>query len=402
MKDQQPHILCLGEWGFPIGFGGIQRLRLIAKGMIKHGCKVTVVSFKGSHGPDHDFPPQGMFEGIQYRYTSGTIHRPRGGLERNWLKIVGRVKELIYIRKMKQEGSLAGCLVSTMFMDVFMIYWIWFKILGIPLIINYDELNSEIPTRSGRLNRFNDYLFDRFVPRLADGICPISKYLIDHIKQYSPNKPILKLPVLCEFEKFNVTKDQVIENDGETTFMYCGAALYIELIRFVLRSFDYLDIQGKPVYLDFILGGSVSELNRVKEEISLMRNCRQIRLHSNVPHQSIPGYYAGSSALLIPLRPTIQDAARFPHKIGEYLASNRPVITTRYGEILHYDFIDEQSALIADDYEPETYSHKMKFVLDHPERARDIGSKGREMGIRNFNYVDIGGRVRDFIIELNK
>ncbi|MGI9542333.1 MAG: glycosyltransferase [Cyclobacteriaceae bacterium] len=396
MNKHKPHILCLGEWGFPLGFGAIQRMQLIARGLLHQGCKVTVICFKGSHSAAHNFPPVGLYNGIHYRYTSGTIHKPSSFFRRNWLKLVGKVNELNYIWQLKKRGELGGCLVSTMHIDLLIIYWVWFKIIRVPLILNYDEMVSAIASRSG-WERINDRLFDRLAVPLSDGVCPISEYLIEHTRRYSKKKPLLKLPILCDFEKFKV-KESV--NDG-VIFLYAGAASYLPLVRFILQSFDLLD-PPQNVYLDLVLGGEENDLNRAKEVISNSRNSKMVRLYANVAHELIPDYYANASALLIPLRPTIQDAARFPHKIGEYLASGRVVITTNYGEIKYYDFIDQQTALVASTFDQKDFSHKMKYIIDHKKHAMEIGLRGREMGLKNFNYINIGGQVKDFILRLNK
>ncbi len=128
------------------------------------------------------------------------------------------------------------------------------------------------------------------------------------------------------------------------------------------------------------------------------RYANRIKLDVNVAHAEIPARYSKASALLIPLRPTVQDAARFPHKLGEYLASAKPVITTAYGEINNYEFIDEVSALVAKTYDPKQFSEKMQSVLNFPEKAKKIGLKGREMGMVHFDYRKIGREVTDFIL----
>ena len=65
--------------------------------------------------------------------------------------------------------------------------------------------------------------------------------------------------------------------------------------------------------------------------------------------------YKNATAHLIPLSNSIQDTARFPNKISEYLASAKPIITTDVGEIKHYfkdmDNFDEiLDSLIEDIY----------------------------------------------------
>lgn len=106
--------------------------------------------------------------------------------------------------------------------------------------------------------------------------------------------------------------------------------------------------------------------------------------------------YKNACGLLIPLRPTVQDRARFPHKIGEYVASGNPVVTTNYGEITKY-FKDGESALIARNYDIAEFSRKMEFIISNPEKAQEIGWKGKQVGLDNFDYKQYGHRIKEFI-----
>ncbi|MDV7401524.1 glycosyltransferase, partial [Arthrospira platensis SPKY1] len=87
---------------------------------------------------------------------------------------------------------------------------------------------------------------------------------------------------------------------------------------------------------------------------------------------------------------------------GEYLAAGRPVITTAYGEILRYDFVDGETALVADSYDEENFARKMQFVADHPEKAGEIGRRGREMGLTHFDFRKVGRQLYDFLGELQE
>jgi glycosyltransferase involved in cell wall biosynthesis len=284
-----------------------------------------------------------------------------------------------------------------MHIDILLIYRFWFSIHGIPVILNFDELNSAIASRSSLKDRINDFFFDRWVAKLTDGMCPISDYLIQCVKNKGRTQPIMKLPILCDFSRFELT-----ETDHTTVnFLYCGAASYRELISFVIEAFDQLKLSDGNVNLQFILGGKRYEIERVEQIIAGSRNANRIKLDVNVPHAEIPARYSKASALLIPLRPTVQDAARFPHKLGEYLASAKPVITTAYGEINNYDFTDEVSTLVAETYDPNQFSKKMQYVVDFPDKARQIGLRAREMAMAHFDHRKIGREVKDFILSFS-
>ncbi len=192
-----------------------------------------------------------FLKGVHYRYTSGYIHRPSSFLHRSWMKLVGKWNELQYIRNLHQKGELSGCLLSAMHIDILLIYRLWFSLYGIPVILNFDELNSAIASQTSFKDRINDFFFDRWVAKLTDGMCPISDYLIQYVRDKGRPQPIMKLPILCDFNRFEITET----DHSVVCFLYCGAASYRELISFIIEAFDGLELSDKNVSLQFILGG---------------------------------------------------------------------------------------------------------------------------------------------------
>jgi glycosyltransferase involved in cell wall biosynthesis len=104
---------------------------------------------------------------------------------------------------------------------------------------------------------------------------------------------------------------------------------------------------------------------------------------------------------LIPLRPIVQDIARFPHKIGEYLASGNPVISTNYGEVKYY-FKDNENMLIADTYDINLFAEKMQYALDNIEAVKTVGNNGKYMALKNFNYKEYANKLDGFMDELTQ
>ena len=43
----------------------------------------------------------------------------------------------------------------------------------------------------------------------------------------------------------------------------------------------------------------------------------------------------------------------------------------------------------------------MKFVIDEPLKAQEIGRKGRELGQQNFSYLVLGKEINTFFDNLN-
>ncbi|NND34450.1 MAG: glycosyltransferase [Saprospiraceae bacterium] len=391
------HIVYLGETGFPYGFAPIQRQLLIAKGLVKAGAHVLVVSHKGTFSKDQRIVPQvkGRYQNVTYIYTSGTIYRDESFLRRNALKIRGIIKEFMLCRELRQKQKLEFAIVATMRFQQILYYFVMSRILGFKVLLNYVEHNSAIVTRSSIRDRVNDLLIDLYALKCADAILPISTYLTDRVSNRAPGKPFLKIPILSDFS-VDFPQRSLKENRA---FVYCGSATYLELISFTLEAFDLLDHPSKKLHL--VISGDKTEMEEFYQLIEACPAKESIEIFSRISYKELCQLYADALALLIPLRPTVQDEARFPHKIGEYLASGNPIVTTDFGEVKIY-FRDMITALVANEYTPEAFSVKMKFVLDHPEDAQKIGSAGRQLAGKEFAYEKHGQSLLSFMKSLNQ
>ena len=108
----------------------------------------------------------------------------------------------------------------------------------------------------------------------------------------------------------------------------------------------------------------------------------------------LPGYlsrdellalYGRAHALLIPLFDDTRSRARFPTKIGEYLAAGRPVVTTAVGEVASC-FSDGVDALIGPPGDPRAYGEKITAVFADGAAAVAIGRAGRRLAETRFHY----------------
>lgn len=372
----------------------------MAKALVSGGCKATVVCRKGTWKPDDypDFEPKGNYEGIDYTYTSNSVVRPNGFIARNVQKLKGMIGEYRYLGLLKRQGGLQAAVISNMSVLHVLRYYLYSRMIGFPIVWNFVELASSMKHRDSISKRINDYVLDNWGIKLFDGALPISHKLMDCYTKASPSKPCMKLPIICDFDEFNLKP----RDETDRVLLYCGAVSYTELIEFVIDSFEALDKVPENVFLGLVLGGRSDKLQQVQELIGKAQYKDQIRLLNNVPREEIPILFSNASALLIPLRPTAQDEARFPHKIGEYLASGTPLITTAWGEINQYDFLDGETALVAKDFDKGLFAEKMEFVVGNPSKAKEIGLKGQQMGLANFDYSVHGKRLREYFLRFNK
>jgi len=393
------HIVCLGESGFPYqGRAALSKLTLICKGLVAAGDRVTVLNRKGVFGPESSstYSAQGVHEGIAFIYASRTPYRPKGFVQRNKLKLWGSWREFSLLYTYKRTQKLDFAFVSTHHFSALLYYSLLSKILGFKILYNFVELRTAMSSRKKVKQRINDQLLKLLEFKLVDAVLPISERLVIEVQSRAPQKPLLKVPIICDFDSFQIKKTI----SSSSYYLYCGSLDYYEVIEFILKAFESL-----PEYINMdltlVVGGTEQQKEALSKRISQSPKKHAIKTFSKLPYLDLVHQYTHAAGLLIPLRPTLQDEARFPHKIGEYLASGNPIITTHYGEVKQY-FTDEQDALIASSYDLKLYTHKMSFISNHPKEAREIGLAGQRLGRKHFDYLAHGQRLHAFASSLIK
>ncbi|TNF49395.1 MAG: glycosyltransferase [Bacteroidetes bacterium] len=304
-------------------------------------------------------------------------YRPESFLTRNFIKTFSIFYEFRTLMRLNKEKKIDWVNVYTQFFGISMFYYIASKIFRFRTILHYVEKRSEFDDR-GLIMKLNDFLLEKFALFLYDRIIPISHKLNDEIVAINPNKRAIIIPPICDFEYFNQVTN--VRADKKQYFLYCGSTAYSDVINFILDSYRKLPTSDVKLYM--VLNGNISE----ETKMIVQQSDGRIQLFSNLEYVDLITLYKNSLALLIPLRNTPQDIARFPQKICEYLASGKVIISTNFGEVKYF-FHDELNALLADEYDVELYSSKLNWVLMNRDKISKIEDRAYQLGKE---YFDIG------------
>jgi len=320
--------------------------------------------------------------------ATNTKYRPESFFRRNTLKGLSFLFEFNAIRKINRERKIDWLNVYTQFFGILIFYFVLAKIFRFKTILHYVEFRSKIKDRN-LLYRINDLLFDKYAVFLCDRIIPISTSLNSHILNLKPNADTLIIPPICDFEYFDSIKPEVA---ARNYFVFCASISYEEVILFIIKSF--LKINGhSEITLHLAISGEINDPTVLQ---LIDENKNRIFIFSKLEYEKLIAKFKGSLAQLIPLRNTIQDCARFPQKICEFSASRRPIITTGFGEINQY-FTDNISALIADDYEINSFSKKMEWAINNQEKLQTIATNSYKIGYSDFNIQSYSSKIDSFI-----
>ena len=123
----------------------------------------------------------------------------------------------------------------------------------------------------------------------------------------------------------------------------------------------------------------------------------EVNLIGCVERDLLAGYCKGATALLMPLWKDDASITRLPNKMGEYLATGRPVITSEIGDLTEF-LIDNVNAYVGEPGNERAFADKMIEVLEDPERAERIGAAGQEMCFARLDYRSQSEGLSNFVV----
>jgi len=320
--------------------------------------------------------------------VSNQEYRSRIFLKRSFIKLFSPIFELIAIWKLNEGKKIDWVNVYTDYFGLCLFYFILSKIFKFKTILHYVEIRSEFKKQNLFL-KINHYLYDNYSMYLFDRYIPISRFLNEHLKKRNKNVQTLIIPPICDFDYF---KNIEISNEfNEDYFLYCGSTAYSEVIFFIVNSFEKVK-KERPTKLYLVLNGTLSDALKVL----LDEEKENIKVFSNLDYVKLIGLYKNALALLIPLRNTPQDEARFPQKICEYLAAEKIIISTNYGEVKHY-FKDLKNALIAEEYDELLYAKKMEWLVSNIQKLEILEELAYKTGKDYFDINAYINPIKDFL-----
>lgn len=102
----------------------------------------------------------------------------------------------------------------------------------------------------------------------------------------------------------------------------------------------------------------------------------------------LSGYFHRALALLIPLKPSQDDTAGMTNLL-EAMACGLPVIMTRSGA-LDLNLVEAGVGLYVEPGDDNGWHKACNWILEHPDQARAMGDRGRNLVERHFNTRRLG------------
>jgi glycosyltransferase involved in cell wall biosynthesis len=252
------------------------------------------------------------------------------------------------------------------------------------------EIN-EFPRLMMKEGDFQIYL--KKICPLIDILFPMTLALKSYLEKFlrQDAKSVL-IPMTIDLNRF---KDiGIIKNDKKFIIMYVGLMnKKKDGVDILLRSFSKLS--AKIPNAELILIGPKSpedDFNELQLFVNLNHLGNKVIFTGPKNRDEIPQLLMGADCLVLARPESVQADYGFPTKLGEYLATKKPVVVTAVGEIPFY-LKDNVSAFMARPDDADHFAEKLYTAYSDPSFAAQVGMNGYEVAKENFDSKILADKI---------
>lgn len=370
------------ERGTPIA------VRLLVEELTSLGHRVDLLVYH--EGEDIEIPGATLYRSAPASHLT-TI--PPGF---SWKKILcdfriyRKAKELIR----ENDYDLLHCVEESVFMAL------RFKsTFGLPYIYDMDSsLAIQLVDKITPLKIFRP-VFEWFEKRAvagSSGVAAVCPALVDLARGYAPEASIVCLEDI-DLQEEIVPGDEDLretcQSGDKPLLVYVGNLERYQGIDLLLDTMAILKDRKVPAHLA-VIGGSPGDRAHYQAMIE-QRAIDSTVSFCGTRELSLLGFYLDQADILVSPRILGNNT---PMKIYSYLGSGKPVLATdlpTHTQVLTAD--------VAQLCKPDSISMAdgLCFLLDHPERCRELGDRGRELVEQNYSRTAYRKKLDDFYTSIS-
>lgn len=258
----------------------------------------------------------------------------------------------------------------------------WFERKVVLIIESHGDFEESVfLQRYIYLAKFYRFLMNRianFALKHADLLRAVSNSTRSQLERWVPGKPICQFPTWTDIEAFfeagtNCQKDN-------NTIIYVGVLIPRKGVHLLINAFAQI-VKNFPEAILKIVGKSENEkyTRLLKEQVTKLRLSRHIVFIEAIPQQELARHVAQACALVLP---SLSEG--LPRVVFEAMACGTPVIGSRVSGIPEI-IEDGVTGFLVPPGDVDALAERIRWVLSHPEEAKQVGRRAREFAQRFFS-----------------
>lgn len=259
-------------------------------------------------------------------------------------------------------------------------------------LARYDLRGNKLTYLMGKLQRF----LTPHIMRGVDLILPISELMADQLADDGiPREKMIPLPLGANAESFSPTingrETRREHNLGSSAVViYLGILDRLRQLEILIRAIAYVKQQEHEVKLLMVgEGDDRANLERLARTLGVDGD---VVFTGQVPYHEVPRVISAADVAVSPVPPLDIYKTSSPCKLFEYMGAAKPVVANE--EIAeHKEVLEESGGGILVPFTPEGFASAIIELLDDPEKASNMGRRGRKWVVENRTYSKLAKDV---------
>jgi glycosyltransferase involved in cell wall biosynthesis len=283
----------------------------------------------------------------------------------------------------------------------------------IPLIFDSEPLGMvwEVYKIKSRGPKFLPYLIAKihdslttYIMKKADLITPSSKWFGEVLAQKGISEhKLMPYPNGVDVAAFSNKDGKNIREKHQLSdsqiIVYIGTLDKARNLSVLIQAFSKVKKHKKKVKLLMVGEGSDrGNLQALARELEIGEG---VIFTGQVPGSEVPNFIAAADIGVSPILPLACYKIGSPLKIFEYMGGGKPVIANE--EIFDQkEVLEQSSGGILVPYTPEAFADAMIELLNNPERAAEMGRRGRQWVVENRSHEVLARQMEAKYLQLLK
>lgn len=395
-------VFIVTKEGFPNGMAATNRIKCYARAIREGGidCEIVVCGCTELKVDSiHNKHASGTYESIPFQYIGGTTTDTRPELIRRSAQFFRILLTERYLYHHLNKGDVVLLYMGRRVKESLRIMKLA-KMKGAYCIYDLCEYPFATMKDVNRAKQMMKLMVDKLLSKV-DGVVSISESLLDFAKHSTPSKcQHIKVPIMVEYEHYVIKEKQP---PLKNPYIFHAGTLYQEKDG-ILGMIEAFGIARRSIKypINYYLTGNIDESSHPEELKDLITKYNlndSVHFIGYLNREQIKDYLCRAS-LVISNRPrSIQDFYGFSTKLGEYLASGTPLITTNWGEAVNW-LKDGESAYIVEPENNIALANAIIRVFNNLNEAKVIGMNGQNICRLKFDYRNWSIPIINFINQL--
>ena len=396
-RKRKTNVYCVcGGFGFPYGTASTKRIALIGRALTSTGAAFHVFHI-GPRPFAANSTKRGWYKGMGFHYLGPSVRWSEFLAVRGLCYVIGGL-ELFFRLPACRKNGVVYCYYQGNGMNLWTL--LVCRVLKIPVV---QEVCEWWPGTEHETS-FSKWMYTKVMFRLSRGALPISKLIEQRIRSVAgPSYKICTVPVLVDPEENANCGPGPFDRMHQPVFVWCGMVDgYKRDVLFLIDALALLQSEACKKSVLMIIGPCSDSMRSVLLSYADVKHVsrERILIKGYVTDGELWDHCAKAQALLMPMWGDDRSSSRFPTKLGQYLAAQRPVVTCAVGEVSR--FLSDDTAFLYTPGDPESLAYALERCMGDPAQVENRVRRATTSVLPRLDYRSYGPSINCFFKDIHK